>query len=518
MEQRIAIYMRLSLEDVDKRTNAAKDESNSIASQRLLIHHHLESCTQLCDLPRVEFCDDGFTGTNFDRPEFLRMIEMVKRGKISCIAVKDLSRFGRDYLEVGDYLEHIFPFLGVRFVSVNDRYDSENHKGQSLGMDVTIRNLIYDYYSKDLSKKVKSAMSMLQKTCSLVNCAPYGYRVSEKDKHRLVVDPKAAMVVRRIYGEIAAGKTCTEVAKELNDEGVLTPAQYKGIKRRDASHTPQWTHRIVLLLIKNIKYTGTMVNHTRENRHIRDKNQRKVPQSEWYVKEDAHEAIVSREEYEAALSAIRYRRPTVIKAHDCSDRVYFCAYCGAKLEKINGTAFACPSHRYHEDSPCVQVRMSKADLEGILLDALRRQLSIVEMKQKKQTKDALPVTRLYRQVEVLNAQIEECRREKLSIYEAYSEGRLELQAYKEGRGEWTARQTELEEAKSRCEQEIERLAQRESEQTLGEIALPKRLTDGQLRAHLYDAVERVVVYSQEEIEIVWKFDAPKTMTADQTLA
>ena len=119
MKQQVAIYLRLSQEDIDKRTSKVKDESNSISTQRHLITQHLDMSTTLCNLPRLEFCDDGYTGTSFDRPDFSRMIELVKRGEISCIVVKDLSRFGRDYLEVGDYLEHIFPFLGVRFMAIN---------------------------------------------------------------------------------------------------------------------------------------------------------------------------------------------------------------------------------------------------------------------------------------------------------------------------------------------------------------------------------------------------------------
>ena len=131
MKNQIAIYLRLSLEDVDKRTNAVKDDSNSIASQRLLINRHLDQTPMLCDLPRIEFCDDGFSGTNFDRPDFQRMIECAKRGEISCIVVKDLSRFGRDYLEVGDYLEHIFPFLGsYQYRSGQERLPVSESAGQ----------------------------------------------------------------------------------------------------------------------------------------------------------------------------------------------------------------------------------------------------------------------------------------------------------------------------------------------------------------------------------------------------
>ena len=154
MKKCIAVYLRLSLEDVDKKTNRTKDESNSIAAQRQLIQRYIALNPDLEGLPQMEFCDDGFSGTNFERPDFQRMIDLVRDGQIHIVIVKDLSRFGRDYLEVGDYLEHIFPFLGVRMISINDHYDSENNLGNTAGMDVAFKNLIYDYYSKDLSKKV----------------------------------------------------------------------------------------------------------------------------------------------------------------------------------------------------------------------------------------------------------------------------------------------------------------------------------------------------------------------------
>ena len=133
MSKAVAVYLRLSQEDIDLHRNAAKDESNSISAQRNLIVQHIERTPELAILPRLEFCDDGYSGTNFNRPQFQRMIELAKMGEIGCIVVKDLSRFGRDYLEVGDYLEHIFPFLGIRFQSVNDHYDSFLHTGKTAG-------------------------------------------------------------------------------------------------------------------------------------------------------------------------------------------------------------------------------------------------------------------------------------------------------------------------------------------------------------------------------------------------
>ena len=142
MKKCIAVYLRLSLEDVDKRTNTAKDDSNSITAQRQLIQRYIEENSYLSGLPQIEFCDDGFTGTNFRRPDFQRMIDLIREGEIHIVIVKDLSRFGRDYLEVGDYLEHIFPFLGVRMISINDNYDSEKFLGNTAGMDVAFKNMI----------------------------------------------------------------------------------------------------------------------------------------------------------------------------------------------------------------------------------------------------------------------------------------------------------------------------------------------------------------------------------------
>ena len=304
MKKSIGIYLRLSLEDVDKRTNKAKDESNSIVAQRQLIQRHIEQNSYLSNLPKMEFCDDGFSGTNFERPDFQRMIDLIRAGEIHIAIVKDLSRFGRDYLEVGDYLEHIFPFLGVRMISINDHYDSEKYLGNTAGMDIAFRNLIYDYYSKDLSKKVKSAMRTKQRNGGYITCCTYGYKVSPKNKHQMIIDPETAPIVRRIFTDVIAGKSTSQVARELNAEGIPTPQQYKGVARRkDSPSKALWTHNRILDMLKNIKYTGCMVNHTRESMVIRAKSQRRVPKEDWIYHENAHEAIVTTEEF----YAIRYR-------------------------------------------------------------------------------------------------------------------------------------------------------------------------------------------------------------------
>lgn len=519
MKEQIATYLRLSLEDMDKRSNNLKEESNSIAAQRSLIEQYLSQDSMLSSLPWIEFCDDGFSGTNFHRPDFERMIECAKHGEISCIVVKDLSRFGRDYLEVGDYLEHIFPFLGIRFISINDHYDSLQHEGKTIGMDVAFKNLVYDYYSKDLSKKVKSAVNMKQREAKYVNAAPYGYAVDPADKHHLIIEPNTAMVVRRIFFDVIAGKSCTQIAKELNGESIPTPAQQKAVVRKTFGTKPQWTHWTVLNLVANIKYTGAMVNHMRESRFIRDKNQSRLPQEEWFVRENAHEAIVTYDEYQQAQNAIQRRRKAVRVSHDQSDRVYFCAHCGGKLEKANGTVFACPSHRYHEKSMCVNVRWRKADLESIIFEALKKQICIVRIEAaQQQSATKSNADDLEKRLSLLNMEYKSCDREKVALYEDYREEALSKEEYLLQKNAVVERQTNLKLQIADCENEIRKkhdmeLADEAQRQAIHPL---EGLSDTELKEHLYDAIKRVIVYDAENIEIVWKFDNIKVPVKKDT--
>ena len=176
-------------------------------------------------------------------------------------------------------------------------------------------------------------MGLQQKKAKYVNTVPCGYKADTADKHHLIIDAETAPIVRRIFMDVISGKSCTQIAKELNAEGIPTPAQHKAVSRKASSKKPQWTHRGLLTMIESVKYTGTMVNHTRESRFIRDRNQRRVPKEEWYIRENVHEAIVTKDEYEQAQEAIRRRRKSVRSSHDQSDRVYFCAHCAENLRK-----------------------------------------------------------------------------------------------------------------------------------------------------------------------------------------
>lgn len=512
MPKAVALYLRLSQEDVDLRRNAAKDESNSISAQRSLITRHLDEAPELCNLPRMEFCDDGFSGTNFTRPDFQRMIELAKQGEIACIIVKDLSRFGRDYLEVGDYLEHIFPFLGIRFISVNDHYDSSNHDGKTVGMDITFRNLVYDYYSKDLSSKVKTAMRSKQEKGEFITCFTYGYKPSPENKHKMIIDEPAAEIVREIFDAVIAGKTTSEIAANLNARDIPTPQEHKGVRRKENTE-PQWTHPRIVYMIRNIKYTGVMTNHTRESRFIRDKNQRRVPMSEWIIHPDAHEAIIPREKWEQANEMLRKPKKVTKAVLDQPDRVYYCAHCGRKLRKTSGSDqyYSCASAKYQHDSECSGIRLKRSEMEEILVEALRAQINFVKQTQQTVKKrEPSPSMELYRTITQAEKELTQLQSKKMERYEAYRSGEISREDFIKVKDQITSQVKALTAKKEQLEKDYQaqlQAKQRKAE-TKGDVAQAEKVLadfDAGLREHLYEAIDRVIVTSNEQIEIKWVF-------------
>ncbi|MCX4325345.1 MAG: recombinase family protein, partial [Lachnospiraceae bacterium] len=217
-----AIYVRLSKEDGDV-SDASRAESNSISNQRELIKDFLKEKTDI----RVvsERVDDGFSGVDFERPAFQSMLEDIRQGKVDCVVVKDLSRFGRNYIESGRYIEKIFPMLGVRFIAVNDGYDSLAGKSQTDEIVIPFKNLINDAYCRDISVKIRSHLDIKRRKGEFIGSfAVFGYQKDEGDHNRLVVDEYAAKVVRDIFAWKRAGMSQQGIADRLNREGVLCPA------------------------------------------------------------------------------------------------------------------------------------------------------------------------------------------------------------------------------------------------------------------------------------------------------
>ena len=516
MEQRLAAYYRTSLEDFN-RAHGLTDQSQSIGNQRKVVMEYLSGSAELSGYPVLEFIDDGLTGTNTDRPQFQAMIEAARRGEVSCIVVKDLSRFGRNYLDVGDYLEHIFPFLGVRIVAVNDGYDSQKYIGMTGGMDVAFRNFMYENYSRDLSIKVRSAMQARMKDGRFVNHVPYGYRKHPSDKHQMVPDEETAPIVREIFLSIIAGKSTSQIAKELNARGVLTPLEYKQHRLKPACRERDlmWSHVTVLNILRNVKYTGSMVNHLRENRYMRDKSQRRVPKEEWIVTEGTHEAIVTKEEYEAAQAQIRSVKKHERKPPDGSDRVFYCGHCGRKLRKSFGldTYFACDTHLYQEQASCAGIRWSKTDLEAVLIPIYRTQLELMgaQAQSLRAAFQKYPRMNWEDRLEKIDQEITRQNAQKVQYYEEYRSGKMSRELFFQRKTVLTDRITELQterkniEAERQREQEEQsgrRAVQREAEEYLS----ASTVSGEAFKASMYDAIDRVTVFNNHHIEVRWKFE------------
>ena len=329
--------------------------------------------------PVIEFADDGYTGTNFERLQLQRMLGLVRTGEITCIIVKDLSRFGRNYLEVGDYLEHLFPFLGVRFIAVNDHYDSADYTGSTGGLDVAFKNLVYQRYSQELSEKVKAGKHMKMAQGKHITACPYGYKKKPGIKEKMFVDPETAPVVKEIFDSVIQGMKTTEIAASLNERGILTPAEYKKRSREYFSSDAMWSHQAILRIIKDYKYTGAMVSFKCENRTIRAKAQHHRPPEEWGITENCHEPIISHEEYERANAKIRKIRKGMIKRGDGKDRVYYCGYCGRKLRKTFGLDeyYSCATQLYRKNSQCGTISWSRKDIEEVVLTTYKAHLRLM---------------------------------------------------------------------------------------------------------------------------------------------
>lgn len=300
---KVALYMRISVEEFGERI-----ESESISSQRLLITDYILRDSELRSYEKIEYIDDGYSGTNINRPSFIKLMDDVKQGKVNCIVVKDLSRFLRDYILIGDYLENIFPFLNIRFISINDGYDSFKEKGNGTDLDIQFKSLLYDFYSKDVSDKVKTSMRIQKKQGKyLAWSPPYGYMKDPNDKYSIVVDEIVAPVVRQIFSLYLDGLSTRKIARVMNKEGHIVPSiRKKELTNMDYSYNileykgkkPSWTNGTVTDILMNENYTGTYVFNMQPKLSIGGTKARFLPKEEWERVPNNHEPIISIEDFE----------------------------------------------------------------------------------------------------------------------------------------------------------------------------------------------------------------------------
>jgi DNA invertase Pin-like site-specific DNA recombinase len=310
MSYTTALYLRLSVDDGDK-----QNESDSIANQRALLLAYVNADAALSVGEVLVFADDGWSGTSFERPQVKALLELASRGGVQCVIVRDLSRWGRSYPDVSEYVDRYFPLLGIRFISVAEGYDSDRHRGRTAPPDVAFGSIIHDIYCKELSFKVRQSYQAKTKNGEFLSGSPpFGYIKSDENKNRLVVDREAADTVLRIFTMACEGYTGAEIAAALNEACADTPLMYrkrKGYTLRGAHKTAgdriYWTGSSVLKIIRDERYAGVMVGSKARKVSPGSRKTARLPESEWIRVPGSHQAIVTAEIFQKANEIILRR-------------------------------------------------------------------------------------------------------------------------------------------------------------------------------------------------------------------
>ncbi len=385
----VAVYVRLSIED-----KYYKNRTDSLANQEEMILEYLKDKSDM-RLYKV-YSDNGETGSNFERQGFQDMMYDVYNGKVNCIIVKDLSRFGREYIEMGDYLEKIFPLIGVRFIAINDHYDNNV---TAFDISVPIKNIINTLYAKDLSKKSAAALRIKQQNGEFIGSyASYGYMKSTEDKHKIVVDEETAPVVKMIFEWKAQGLGYASIGRKLYDMGIMPPCRYrydKGIlKDKRYSDIVFWRRGTLKTILENEVYIGNMVQGRRKSRFFEGMNEVKVDKQDWSVVKNTHEPIISQELFDKVQKQLAMTKERYFEKLGKYDKVsnkenifktkVVCGDCRAPLTRYKSVkpenknmvyySYICPHHALYP-TQCSFHSISENDLRKIVMGSIKMQLS-----------------------------------------------------------------------------------------------------------------------------------------------
>ena len=387
---KVAVYLRLSKEDDDLScSSGSKNESNSISNQRKLIYDFMKSHPglELYD----EYKDDGKSGSNFDRAEFQRMMKDIEEGKVNCVIVKDQSRFGRDYIDVGKYKEKIFPKLGVRFITINEGYDSLSATSSD-DLAFTINSFVYDFYIRDISTKIRTNLTAKKQNGEYAGAfVAYGYVKDSDDKSKLVVDPFAADVVRDIFRWKIEGLSPQNIAIRLNKLGIPSPAEYKRLSGSNyktnfqTSSKAIWSHVSVRRILKNEIYLGVMIQGKRTTPNYKTKTVVAKEESEWLRVEGTHEAIISARDFELVQELLK--DDTHCRSGDITVPVYagrvYCGDCGATaVRKTVSYAdkryvyYVCNANK-HDKKVCSRHSIREDVLDQVIYQTVRHQIDLL---------------------------------------------------------------------------------------------------------------------------------------------
>ena len=503
------VYARLSVE---------KDEDTSIHTQVMMLHNYVAGHPELKLVDT--YIDNGYTGTNFDRPDFIRMMDDVRAGKIQCIIVKDLSRFGRDFLETGYYIETLLPKLNVRLISINDNFDSTREEDVN-SIALPIKNLVNEMYAKDFSRKLTAYHDLHRRNGDVKLLRPvYGYSI-DKERNIFVPNPDTAPIVRMIFRWYLMGYSSGRIANQLNMLGIMTPLKYKLTveKNQELDKEDYWNQSRVTDILRNIRYVGDLVWGKRRTILYKNVPEHKTPKEEWCVWHNMHEPIVNKDDFDLVqemLTELASKRQKDFESYtedmrDSFSRKVFCAECGKRMyfqqlkhENRSGAVYMCKqddADGYRQIVHADFLKIFVADQIQLLIKSMCNRKEVILAAQR-QSKQASALRRADRKAEKLKIQLGQVEDQFTMLYEDLSEGTISTEEYKELKDHYQKEKLRLKAEIEQAEQDqrnadmqVARFLEWETklEEHLGEIAFNSELAK--------ELVEKITISKKGSIEI-----------------
>lgn len=518
-----AIYVRLSKEDGDV-SDASKAESNSISNQKELIKDFLKDKQDIVIVS--ERVDDGYSGVNFERPAFQLMLEDIKQGKVDCVVVKDLSRFGRNYIESGRYIEKIFPMLGVRFIAINDNYDSLTGKSQTDEIVIPFKNLINDAYCRDISIKIRSHLDVKRRKGEFIGSFTiYGYAKDEHDHNKIVIDEYAAGVVRDIYQWKISGMSQQRIADKLNDMGVLSPAEYKkscGIKYSANLQTKKqaiWSAVAITRILTNESYTGTLIQGKVTTPNYKVKKTVIKDEEDWVVIPNAFEAIITKEQFDMVQEILKKdtRVAPDKKSVYLFSGIAVCGDCGRQMSRKVSTVagkkyvyYMCSANK--KEGVCSSHRIREDELEKAVVTYLNSYIDELENIQHfLEFIDKLPyqevnVKRLNMRIVQLEEDAQKYEKLKVSVYEDLKDELISKEEYISMKQEFENRRRAALDSIAQIKIEIETLASRNGKHHEWiESFIANKGIEKLERNVVVELIDYIKIYEDKRIEIVFRY-------------
>ncbi|GHV33401.1 resolvase [Clostridia bacterium] len=519
-----ALYVRLSVLD------SGKKDGESIVNQQDMLERYIAERPEFT--LKAVYVDNGETGVDFLRPAWNDLIADCKSGKINAIILKDLSRLGRNYIETGEYLEKIFPLLGVRLIAVNDLYDNL-HLTNNERLISGLKNLVNDIYAKDISRKSAAALAIKQKNGEFIgDYAAYGYLKDPADKHRLIVDTETAPIVRQIFQWKAEGVGTSQICRRLNDAGVFSPPRYrleKGITKSDKYRNNVWQVTTINAILENPVYLGHIAQHKNVGALHEGKGRSRAKAADWVVVENMHEPVVTQEVFDLAKTVManrtaQYKSAGGKFAHFTAPEqllagLVFCADCGKSLlryKQVTGGGTKCDwiylCRSYEMIKECTKKSIYQTDLERAVYDAIRLEIEkcadiggIID----KLNRESGHKSRLAR----YEKEIEDCERElkriatlKQGVYEDYAAKILTVSEYQFATEKYNADTVKLQARLDSANESKTRFSQSSTPANKWLAAFRRFMDAKELTAEMAQAlVERVEVSDYNKVHIIFKF-------------